>query len=389
MADTSAAAVLSVGSAVPSMPDNTRLGSGSGFAGIVAAVEVLPIFADVDTGVDDAIALTYLLASPDAELVGIASTGGNVAVQQVCRNNLALLQLCGVGGVPVSKGADSSLRGPAPTAENIHGAHGLGYAELAPGSAALTEYDAATAWVRAAQDHPGRLVGVVTGPLTNLALALRVEPALPTLLRRLVIMGGSFDPADRTAPTAEFNIRTDPEAAAEVFTACETPGLQQLPIICGFELTERIALTPAILARLAAIARGADAAPATLMNALQPPGTRSTATNPVIRLLEDAMRFYFEAHNKRGDGYLAYLHDPLAAAVALDPELVATRPAAVHVELAHPRGQTVPDWSGRRKPNARVGVDVDPAVFFDRFVERIGVFARKRPQAGGGHSEVV
>ncbi|HEU4360133.1 MAG TPA: nucleoside hydrolase, partial [Mycobacterium sp.] len=275
-------------------------------------MEATAVFADVDTGVDDAIALAYLLASPDADLVGIASTGGNVAVQQVCRNNLALLELCGASGVPVSKGADSPLRGPTPTAANIHGPHGLGYAELAPGRGALTEYDAAAAWVRAAHDHPGQLVGLVTGPLTNLALALRIEPALPGLLRRLVIMGGSFDPADSTAPAAEFNIRTDPEAAAEVFAACETPDLQRLPIICGFELTERIALTPAILAGLAATA-GAPAAP---MSALQPPGTRSTAASPLIRLIEDAMRFYFEAHNRRGHGYLAYLHDPLAAAVA-------------------------------------------------------------------------
>ncbi|HEU4360647.1 MAG TPA: nucleoside hydrolase, partial [Mycobacterium sp.] len=120
-----------------------------------------------------------------------------------------------------------------------------------------------------------------------------------------------------------------------------------------------------------------------------PPGTRSTAASPLIRLIEDAMRFYFEAHNRRGHGYLAYLHDPLAAAVALDPELVAVRPATVHIELTDPRGQTVPDWSGRRQPNAQVGVDVDPAAFFDRFVARISAFAGKRPQSGGGHGEVV
>lgn len=354
----------------------------------LAAVEATAVFADVDTGVDDAIALLYLLASPDSDLVGIASTGGNVAVQQVCLNNLALLELCGVRGVPVSKGADAPLREQNPTAENIHGAHGLGYAELAPGSGALTDYDAAAAWVRAAHEHPGQLVGLATGPLTNLALALRAEPALPTLLRRLVIMGGSFDPANRTAPVAEFNIRTDPEAAVEVFAAWETTEPQHLPIICGFELTERIALTPAILGRLVATVDGADPAPAALMSALQPPGTRSTAASPVIRLLEDAMRFYFEAHHRRGHGYLAYLHDPLAAAVALDPTLVAVRPAAVHVELSSPRGQTIADWSGG-KFHARIGVDVDPTLFFDRFVQRIGTFARKRPQSGGGHGEVV
>lgn len=318
------------------------------------AVGALPVFADVDTGVDDALALVYLLASADAELVGIASTGGNVAVQQVCRNNLGLLQLCGVTGVPVSKGADSPLHGPIHTAENVHGPQGLGYAELTCDGGELTGYDAATAWVRAAREHPGQLVGLVTGPLTNLALALRAEPTLPTLLRRLVIMGGSF--TDR--PAAEFNIRSDPEAATEVFTAWGAQGVaEQLPTVCGLELTEHIAMTPAILGRLAAAAG---------------------APSPLIRVLGDALRFYFEVHDERGHGYLAYLHDPLAAAVALDPGLVATRPAAVRVELTGipGRGRTVADWSG--EPNARIGVDVDPQAFFDRYVERVGSFARHR-----------
>ena len=89
------------------------------------------------------------------------------------------------------------------------------------------------------------------------------------------------------------------------------------------------------------------------------------------------MRFYFEASRTRGHGYLAYMHDPLAAAVALDPGLVATRPATVDVELTEPRGVTVADWSGAREPNAQVGVDVDPAVFFDRFIGRVGPFTQR------------
>ena len=89
--------------------------------------------------------------------------------------------------------------------------------ELPAPTAQLTAYDAAEAWVRAAHAHPGELIGVATGPLTNLALALRAEPALPGLLRRLVIMGGAFDYRGNTTPVAEWNISVDPEAAAEVF----------------------------------------------------------------------------------------------------------------------------------------------------------------------------
>ena len=84
---------------------------------IVGDVTVTPVFADVDTGVDDAMAPAYLLASADADLVGIASTAGNVPVQQVCRNNLGLLELCQITGVPVSKGSEQPVSAPLRTAE--------------------------------------------------------------------------------------------------------------------------------------------------------------------------------------------------------------------------------------------------------------------------------
>lgn len=344
----------------------------------------LPVFADVDTGVDDAMALVYLLASPEAELVGIASTGGNVPVDQVCINNLGLLELCGAHDIPVSMGAGQPLSTPMRTAEDTHGPAGLGYAELPAHDRELTDYDAADAWVRAAHERPGELIGLVTGPLTNLALALRAEPALPRLLRRLVIMGGAFDYRGNTTPVAEWNISVDPEAAAEVFAAWGAAwGAQDpdhLPIMLGLNLTEHIAMTPAILARLAAAA----GAPTPEMSAADVRGTRSPAANPLIGTLEDAMRFYFEFHHDQGEGYLAHLHDPLAAAVALDPGLVGTRPCTVDVELAGSltRGMTVADWSGHwgRRPNALIGVRTDPTVFFDRFVDRVGRFARGSSQ---------
>jgi purine nucleosidase len=345
-------------------------------------VAAVPVFADVDTGVDDAIALVYLLASPEAELVGIASTGGNVAVDQVCENNLGLLELCRVDGVPVSKGVDHPLNSPALPVGKVHGPRGLGYAELPSTDRRLDGDDAATAWVKAAHAHPGELIGLATGPLTNLALALRKEPALPTLLRRLVIMGGAYDYRGNTSPVAEWNIAVDPEAAAEVFAAwspaeTEETQPQSLPILCGLDVTRNISITPAILLRLAAAAN----ATTTAMNVDDERGTRSSASNSLIRVIEDATRFYLESYYDLGHGYQAHLHDPLAAAAALDPQLLTTRPATVDVELAGTltRGMTVTDWSGRwgRKPNALIGVGVDPAVFFDRFVDLVGPFARR------------
>lgn len=339
-----------------------------------------PVFADVDTGVDDAMALAYLFGSPDAELVGIASTAGNVPVHQVCTNNLGLLELCRIEGVPVSKGSEQPVSSPLRTAEDTHGPQGLGYATLPSTDRRLTTHDSAEAWIRAARAHPGELIGVATGPLTNLALALRREPALPTLLRRLVIMGGAFEYRGNTTPVAEWNISVDPEAAREVFSVWSAAwgfdAPQHLPIVLGLNLTENIAMTPALLGRLATAA-GSATAP---MSVLDERGTRSAATNPLIRVLEDAMRFYFEFHFDQDEGYLAHLHDPLAAGVALDPQLVTTRPATVDVELTGTltRGMTIADWSGRwgREPNALIGIDVDPAAFFDRFISRVGAFAR-------------
>ncbi|MDT5251026.1 MAG: purine nucleosidase [Mycobacterium sp.] len=360
--------------------------------------EPLPVFADVDTGVDDAMALAYLLASHDAELVGLASTAGNVPVDQVCANNLNLLALCGASEIPVSRGSEHPLNSALRTAEDTHGPQGLGYAVLPDAGGELTSYDAAEAWVRAAHEYPGELIGLVTGPLTNLALALREEPALPRLLRRLVIMGGAFDYGGNTTPVAEWNISVDPEAAAEVFTvwgaawglpvlgvpprAGESEATREyaqqpthLPIVLGLNLTERAAMTPPILSRLAAAAGSAT----TPMSVLDERGVRSAAANPLIRALEDAMRFYFEFHFDQGEGYLAHLHDPLAAAVALDPDLVRYRQATVDVELTGTltRGMTVADWRGHwgRQPNAHIGVETNPDAFFDRFIARVGPFA--------------
>lgn len=316
-----------------------------------------PLFVDVDTGIDDAMALIYLLASPDADVVGIASTGGNIHVEQVCANNLGLLELCRAPAIPVSKGADEPLCGHWPHHSKFHGPNGLGYAALPPTDRRLSDRDATAAWVAAAHAHPGELIGLVTGPLTNLALALRAEPALPRMLRRLVIMGGAFGggPGTDVNPMAEWNIRVDPEAAGEVFAGWA--GQQQLPLVCGLDLTRRVAMTPDILARLVA----------------------ASGPSPLIPVIEDAMRFYFESHESRGHGYVAFMHDPLAAAAALDPSLITTRPATVDIELADTpsRGVTTPDWSGDRKANALIGVDVDPAAFFEDFVGRVGPFARR------------
>jgi purine nucleosidase len=198
----------------------------------------------------------------------------------------------------------------------------------------------------------------------------------------LVIMGGVYDYRGNTNAVSEWNIAVDPEAAAEVFAAwspneAEEVDPQRLPILCGLDVTRQIALTPEILVQLAAAANTTT----TALSVDDEPGTRSSSPNALIRVIEDAMRFYLESYHRLGHGYQAHLHDPLAAAVALDPHLVDTRQTTVDVELTGTltRGMTVADWSGRwgRKANALIGVGVDQTVFFDRLVDRVGPFAAR------------
>lgn len=340
---------------------------------------------DVDTGVDDSLALLYLLASPDAEIAGIAATAGNVAAGQVAINNLAWLDLVGAPDIEVALGAADPLEIPLRTTEDTHGPQGVGYAELPAPTRRISGRNAAEMWVELARAHPGELLGLCTGPLTNLALALRLEPELPRLLRRLVIMGGAFNHPGNTTPTNEWNIHVDPEAAKIVFDAFSAAPPHRRPVVCALDITETIEMRPAHLTRLAS---RAGSFPIETVSPADPPSARSAASNPIVRYLTDAVRFYFDFHHGYDLGYLAHMHDPFAAAVALDPTLARTRPATVDVELAGTltRATTVADWAGMwgRPPNADIVVATDPDLFFDRLIGRIGDYARARFPAAAG-----
>ena len=335
------------------------------------------IIMDVDTGVDDALALLYLLASPEAEILAITCTAGNVTAQHVARNNLALLELCGASHIEVALGSEVPLVQPLETSEVTHGPQGMGYAELPVPSTPLSSRHATEVWADIARSRPGEVIGLVTGPLTNLALALRIEPELPLLLKRLVIMGGSFNHMGNTTPTSEWNIAVDPDAAKIVFDAFSVLPPERRPIVCGLDITEQIEMLPEDIARIAEIA---GSTPAELLLPEQPRGTRSVASNDIVRHLSDAVRFYVENQRDNGEGYLAYMHDPFAAALAIQPELAEYRSATVDVELSGTltRGTTVADYRGMwgREHNAEIATSTQPRVFLDQLVERVGRFAR-------------
>lgn len=336
------------------------------------------LFFDCDTGIDDSLALIYLLARTDVDLVGVASTAGNVPVDVVTANNLSWLELCGRPEVPVHTGPATPLVAALMTTEDTHGPLGVGHAELPTPTTTPSHLDAADAWIEASRAHAGELVGLVTGPLTSLATAIRRDPDLPARLRRLVIMGGAFHTHGNTTPTSEWNVAVDPEAAAEVFTAFGTAGAPE-PIVCALDLTESVVLTPDHVVRLAA---AAGSTPVECPDPTDERGLRSVADNEIIRHLVDALRFYFEFHDDHDEGYIAHLHDPFAALVALAPDTVETRPARVDVELAGTltRGMTVADERAMTAPgpNARIATSTDVDAVFDELIETIGAFARSR-----------
>jgi purine nucleosidase len=338
------------------------------------------ILFDVDTGIDDSLALLYLLASPDeAEILAITCTSGNVPARQVALNNLNWLALCGAPEIEVALGSEVPLIAPLMTTEETHGPQGIGYAELPDSGRSISPRHATEVWIDAVRRHPGEVIGLVTGPLTNLALAVRLEPELPRLLKRLVVMGGAFDYKGNTTPVSEWNIAVDPDAAKLVFDAFSGLPEERFPIIAGLNLTERIEMKPHHLVELA---KAAGSEPAEeLISPDDPPGTLSQQSNPVVRYVSDAIRFYMEFHLTHDQGHLAHVHDPFAAALAIHPELATYRNATVDVELGGTlsRGQTIADWAGLwgRPFNASVAVDTDPAAFFAQFIERVGGLARR------------
>lgn len=333
---------------------------------------------DVDTGIDDSLALLYLLASPEAEIVAITCTAGNVPARQVAANNLNWLEVCRAPEIEVALGSEVPLLAPLMTTEETHGPQGIGYAELPDSGRAVSARHATAVWIEAVRAHPGEIIGVVTGPLTNLALAVRLEPELPRLLKRLVVMGGAFNHPGNTTPTSEWNIAVDPDAAKLVFDAFSGLPEDRFPIIAALDITERIELKPHHLAELS---RVSGSEPEEVIDPDDAPGTRSSASNAIVRHVSDAVRFYMEFHLSHGQGHLAHIHDPFAAALAIHPEFATLKSATVDVELGGTltRGTTVADWAGLwgREFNAAVAVDTDPAAFFAHFIERVGGLARR------------
>jgi purine nucleosidase len=330
----------------------------------VTTTGVIPLLLDVDTGIDDALAILYAIASPAPELVAITAVHGNAPLADTERNTRAILELAGRSDVPVALGRPTPLLRPLQTSPETHGPHGIGYAVLPEPSVRPSAQLASELIVEAARSEPGRLTLVTLGPLTNLAIAVLAEPRLPMLLRRWVAMAGAFHVPGNTTPVSEWNIHCDPEAARIALgawqAAVDADAATPRALLMGLDVTEQARLLPAHLDAL--VARGGD--------------------TPMTAFASEALRFYFEFHERYDGFYGAFIHDPFVVAAALDPRLVDTRPAAVDVDAGGGPGdgQTIADWrnSTGRRPNVDVAISGRPSVFLDRFLDRIGGLAGAR-----------
>jgi pyrimidine-specific ribonucleoside hydrolase len=302
-----------------------------------------PVIMDVDPGHDDAVALMLACGATELDLLAVTTVAGNATLEKTTRNALRVLSLIGRADVPVAPGAASPLQRPLRTAENIHGESGLDGPEIPEAAFEPDERGATRLIADALRDASEPVILIPTGPLTNVATFLREYPALKDRIGRISLMGGSIG-LGNTTPAAEFNVYVDPEAAREVFDSA-------LPVtMCGLDVTHQAGAGPAERERLRSL---------------------GTHGGVVAELLE-----FFAATYKSTFGFGAPpLHDAVAVAAVLNPQLLKTRPMRVNVECdgVLTRGETVCDFYGvsGRAPNAEVGLELDRAGFFELLYEAL------------------
>ena len=296
----------------------------------------IPLLIDTDPGVDDALALLMAFADVRHEVVGLTIAAGNVGLGHTVANALKLCEVCDVE-VPVFPGAATPLVHPARDAAYVHGRDGFGDTGYAPAARTAEDEHAALAILRLSHVHAGRLVLVALGPLTNLALALRLDPSLPERVARCIVMGAAVTAHGNITPAAEFNIAFDPEAAHIVFS--------------GFPKIE-LADWEAVLAH------GYLHADVERWLAADSPRARFYA----------GVSAHTRAWSRAGRGERWHAADALAMAMALQPEGVleaVSRPLAVEMAGQHTRGATIVDWNrqGGAPDNVDILVRYDQARF--------------------------
>jgi purine nucleosidase len=310
----------------------------------VATPPPVPTILDCDPGHDDMVAILLAAAHSRIDLLAITTVAGNGTLERTTHNARAVCTLAGIRGVPIAAGAPGPLVGTLRTAAHVHGESGLEGAQLPDPDVPLAAEHAVALMARLLREAAEPVTLVPTGPLTNVALLLRTHPDLAERIREIVLMGGSAG-VGNVEPLAEFNIHVDPEAADVVFSS-------GLPVtMCGLNVTHQALATDAVLDRLH--------------------GLSTPLAETVVLLLG----FFRDRYRDLWGLPAPPVHDPVAVARVIDPELVRCEEAHVAVELhgTHTRGATVCDRFGvsGRTPNAHVAMELDAAGFWELIVAAV------------------
>lgn len=315
------------------------------------------IILDVDTGVDDAMAIAYAVAAPNADLVGVVNSYGNVLVEQAAKNSLEILDLLGATDVPVFEGEPHSLETDSfevmEVSAHIHGVNGVGEVELPASSRQVEEQSGVDFIIEAAHKYGKDLTIIPTGPLTNLALALRKDPSIADLIGNVTLMGGALTVPGNVSDAAEANINQDATAANEVFRS---------PLhdtMVGLDVTLRTLLTK--------------------KETQQWRDLGTVAGEKFADIVDYYIDIYAEMYPHLGG---CSLHDPLAVGVACDPSFVQTLDLDLLVHTGELNyGRTTGDTAHLDDPNptASVAIQVDEKRYLKTFMEYLNyLFANNK-----------
>lgn len=298
--------------------------------------EMIPLLIDTDPGVDDALALLMAFNDPRHEVVGLTIAAGNVGLEYTVANALKLCEVADVD-VPVFAGCAAPLLHPARDAAYVHGRDGFGDINYAAARRRPQAEHAALAILRLSHQYAGKLLLVALGPLTNIALALKLDPTLPHRVARFVVMGGAVTAHGNISPAAEFNIAFDPEAAHVVFEAFPRIDLADWEAVIAHGLLHD-----------------------EVLGWLQANSPRAEFYDAISRKTREW------SADRRGDHW--HSADGLAMAFALEPDgalEVVERPVVIELAGRHTRGATVVDWQRQEggADNATILVRYDQGRF--------------------------
>jgi len=303
-----------------------------------------PVIIDCDPGHDDAVALLLAFASPELDVLGVTVTHGNVAHEHTLRNALTVREIAGVT-VPVYAGATRPLVREPVYAAHVHGESGLGDVHVPSPTCTPEACRAAEFIIDTVLARPNEVTLVPTGPLTNIALALRLEPRVAECVKEIVLMGGSADHGN-TTPAAEFNFYADPHAARVVLES----GARI--VMFGLNATRQVPVTDARVQELRAV------------------GTRCAA------LAADLLQDYLSRLEARDRAAHGALHDPCTVAYLVRPDLFETQAMHVTVDTTEgPNdGRSTCDVANvtRRPPNAHVAMRANASGLYALLCERLG-----------------